>query len=108
MTCWWKDRGQGPCDGPIDRAHWIPKQRIRREFRHLAAETLKELVWHPAVWSPMCRRHHGDFDSGKLKVAREQLPVPVERYAEVFGLAWSLDASYGPHPEIGLTTEGSW
>jgi hypothetical protein len=109
MQCWFAGRGAGPCEGKLDKAHWIPKQRIKREFKHADQEQLDELVWHPAVWSPMCRKHHSAFDAKMLRIRREDVPLQAERWAEMFGMTWSLDVDYGLHPEIGVHTDGgSW
>jgi hypothetical protein len=109
MRCWFAGRTDaGPCDGPIDKAHWVPKQRIKREFREVAKPQLDELIWHPSVWSPMCRRHHSAFDAKMLRIRREEVPLRAERWAAIFGMTWSLDADFGLHPEVGHTTNEVW
>lgn len=85
------------CGGPLQRAHLIPKQRIRREFKgELSEENLAHVVWHPSAWRWMCALHHASFDAGRLKLRRDQVPQDTEHFAAVWELGWSLDASYGP------------
>lgn len=93
--CWLARFSKRSCDGPIDRCHLIPKQRIRREFHNAEPDVLHTLIWHPAVLVKGCRRHHGDFDAKHLRIRREDLPPACETYAKAFNLEWSLDASYG-------------
>lgn len=88
--------GLGDCEGRLQRAHLIPKSRIRREFRgDLDREQLLRLVWHPSCWRWMCELHHHRFDQCQLFLRRERVPADVEAFAEAFDLGWSLDASYG-------------
>lgn len=86
-----------PCDGPMDSAHVIPKQRIRRELKGEPRELVERVVWHPSVLILACRRHHGDLDVARsVRLTRADLPAAVEVFAEVMGLGWSLDRDYGP------------
>ena len=95
-----------PCDGPLDRAHLIPKQRIRKRLSAggiVALEDQGPIVWHPAAWVCGCRLHHGNFDIARtIRVPRSAIPARTEAYASLLGLAWSLDHDYGrpdgPHP----------
>jgi hypothetical protein len=89
--------GAGPCEGRMDRCHLIAKSRLKREFggKDVIYVNLRYLLWHPDVWVWGCRRHHQAFDARQLKVQRLHLPPSVERFAEAFGLGWSLDADYG-------------
>jgi hypothetical protein len=84
-----------PCDGPMDKAHLLPKQRIKRQFAGSDPETLRAVIWHRSLWVPACRRHHGDFDNYVFRITREDLPEGLEYAAHVLGLGWSLDADYG-------------
>lgn len=86
----------GPCDGPLDRCHLIPKQRIKREIGQADPALTKRAIWHPSSWVDGCRRHHGNFDNRIFRVSRAQLPQDVELYATVMGLGWSLDHDFGP------------
>jgi hypothetical protein len=77
----------------MDRAHLIPKARIKRELRI-------EREWRPVVWDPRvlvkaCRRHHADWDNRVFNIARGEVPQACEEYAEEYGLVWSLDRDYG-------------
>jgi hypothetical protein len=95
-VCFFSPYSEHPCDGPRDRCHLIPKQRIKREWRSLGAEDLKKLVWHRSVWVWGCRRHHGDFDNKALRVPRSRVPAVTWSFAEQFGLTWSLDRDFPP------------
>jgi hypothetical protein len=87
----------------MDRCHLIPAQRIRREIGRETWEqhrfAANQYIWHPDVWVWGCRAHHSAFDAKILNVQRLHLPRRVERFAEAFGLGWSLDADYGLREE---------
>ena len=85
----------GPCDGPMDRCHLIPKQRIKRELEGAPPMMVEEAVWHPSVWVSGCHRHHGNFDARMIRVMRSQLPPAVEHFAEVFEMEYFLTRDYG-------------
>jgi hypothetical protein len=85
----------------MDRAHLIGKQRIRRELRgELTKDQLNEAIWHPSVWRPACRWHHGQLDNGAFHLDRSLLPASVERFAEIWGMEWSLDADFGARHDV--------
>jgi hypothetical protein len=98
--CWLASVGcPGSCDGPMDRAHLIPKQRIRRELRgDLTREQLDEAIWHPSVWRWACRFHHGQLDNGAFHLDRSLLPASVAEFARIWGMEWSIDSDYGAAP----------
>lgn len=82
MGCWFA--GQGPCGygpwmlptGLPDRAHWIPKQRLRD------AGLTDADVWDPRVWTWMCRRHHHRFDQGFVQFGEYDYPAQLRAFAE--------------------------
>lgn len=80
----------------MDRAHLLPKARLKRELRGQPAELVERAVWHPGVWVWACRRHHGDFDNHVFRVERSELPAGVEVFAEALGVGWMLDREFGP------------
>jgi hypothetical protein len=80
-----------PCDGPMDRAHLLAKQSLKRE---VSADP--RLVWHPSLWVWACRRHHVDLDNHVFRIGRGDLPEATELAAEILGLGWLLDREYGP------------
>lgn len=114
--------GVSPCDGWLVRAHIVPRQLLRRECRYglvrehgawrrlgryedrydLQHVPLQELIDDPRCWTAMCggacgiSGHHGEFDGGRLRVARADLPAGVEEFAVECGLVWWLDRRYGP------------
>lgn len=136
MRCFFTGRkvtgGKPPsyCWGQLQRAHLIPKQRIKREFPQgavyatdgsggepswiafdsrmiFAAEgspdkrrSLRLLQWDPRVWIPACHGHHGNLDSYVLRLERAELPAEVEEYAEEYGLGWSLDRDFGLREDV--------
>ena len=111
----------GPCDGPLIRAHLLPRQLLKREFPHgvvldgdqwrrlgrgedrydLKYRTLQQLVDDPRSWVPMCGGptgiggHHGQFDGLRLHVHRGQLPEPFVEFCDELGLGWYIDRQYG-------------
>lgn len=76
----------------MDKAHLIPKSRIKREL----GTSDQRLIWHPVLWVYACRRHHADFDNRVFRLARGDLPAGLEGAARVLGMEWSLDRDYGP------------
>lgn len=78
----------GKCDGPMDPAHLIPKQLLRRELG-------SRWVGFEEIVVPGCRRHHDLMDTARrLKIPRDALPESVERFADAHGLAWWLEREY--------------
>lgn len=99
--CWLQQFSESPCDGPIDKCHLIPKQRIKRELRsrypNIDDEGLRAAVWHDSMWVYGCRKHHGELDvSRTLRIPRDSLLVKTRVVAEMLGLGWSLDLDYPP------------
>lgn len=78
----------------MDRAHLIPKQRIKREHPSLPPSDLHLLVWDKRVWVAACRYHHAQFDNYRFRIPREALPRGIEDYAHEHGLVWSLMRDY--------------
>jgi hypothetical protein len=98
----------------MDRAHLIPKARIKKEFPHgawvafsgvvmpvprrtnvPADRTQREVVWDNRVLVAACRAHHSAWDNRVFNIARGEVPAACEEYAEEYGLVWSLDRDYG-------------
>jgi hypothetical protein len=92
--CWFWQLGM--CDGRIDRAHLLPKQRIKRLFRDRNPDALFAMIWDSRVWIPACRKHHTMLDSKRLTIAREELPLTLWEYAAEHDLTWMVDADYQP------------
>jgi len=84
----------GPCDGPVDMCHLIPKQRIRRELAGAPALLVEEAVWHPAILVEGCRFHHGQYDHYQIRIPASLMPASVFLYARVMGLEACLDRDY--------------
>lgn len=115
----------GPCDGPIEGAHWIKRQTVERWIRTQMGEAVvlaqfePELVvepydvetlvalaaWDPRNGVPACERHHRIFDSQRVPLPSEQIviwrhqvPAHVEAFATDWGLEHELDRK---HDTIG-------
>lgn len=93
-VCWLAQFSDEPCDGPIDRAHLVPKQRIRRQLTGMEPELVERVVWHPSCWVYACRHHHANFDMKVLHVPRDRLPGCVEVFAAELDMVWSLQRDY--------------
>lgn len=86
---------------------WISLRELRRRVDPLGVplyrtRSLRELHDDERSWVPCCGGpmgpggHHGMLDqSRKLRIARADLPVAVERFAAELGLGWWLDREYG-------------
>lgn len=94
--CYFKGREDwGQCLGCIDFCHLIPKQRIKRELRHVHDwDTLQLIVWDPRVTVPGCRKHHGELDNYIHRLRRDELPPFVWDYAREHNLEWSLERDF--------------
>lgn len=78
----------------MDRAHLVPKQRIKREHPGLSASDLHLLVWDSRCWVWACRFHHAQFDNYRFRIPRCAVPRETEEYAAEHGLVWSLMRDY--------------
>lgn len=99
--CWAREhiQGIGPCEGPLERAHLLRAQVIRREVGDDF-----ETLWAPEVWRPFCTRHHRALDhSRQIRIPRALIPEDTERWAADHGLTWWLDREYPP-----IVIEGAW
>lgn len=81
-----RELGMQDCDGRMDRAHLLPKQRMRQHG-------IKD-VWDERTWVFACRKHHTQFDARFIRISRFQLPAGTIAYALENGLEWSLDRDY--------------
>jgi hypothetical protein len=112
--CWLAGFSDRPCDGRLVRAHLISQQVLRRDVwsrRSLMRwsipgfpDRFDDLVWDPAVWVWACggphgnAGHHGMLDHqgiGPIRIPRAAIPERTERFAELVGLGWFLDRTYG-------------
>ena len=93
MRCYFAQYDSKPCsfrdDGRPDRAHLIPKQRMR------ITNLPDGVVWDSRVWVPACRAHHHRFDMRFFNLKRDQLPPAIEDFAAEHRLVWSLRRDYG-------------
>ncbi len=88
MNCWLAqiDRTRA-CDGPIDQAHLIPKQLLKREG---VAD-----IWDHRLTVPACRLHHANWDNHCFRVPRESLPERFLTAVDELGLSWWVDRRFG-------------
>lgn len=80
--CFFAPHSTAPCmyrpDGLPDRAHLIPKQRLR-----IAGI---DDVWDNRAWVLSCRRHHHLFDQGYLPLSIADYPPEFIDFATEHGL----------------------
>lgn len=86
-ACWFRQLGD--CDGRIQRAHLIPKQRLKR-----AGVRADDDVWDQRVVVPACARHHTLFDMKFIHLEETDYPETLQQYAGEHGFAWQ-DAERG-------------
>lgn len=84
-------------DGRADRAHLVPKQRLRQAgVSH---------VWDYRWWTYACRKHHHQLDNGFLKLHEQQYPRSFRDHAERHGLFFDNDRKTwlaGTRPAEGM------
>lgn len=90
------------CEGRIEAAHWISRQRLNNAlYAHgLGPDERQVAEWDPRNAVPSCTSHHRRFDSHRgppLIVYRHEVPELVEMFAEDWGLGGSLADR---HPSI--------
>lgn len=126
LRCWFGAvvPGLDSCDGPIEGAHWIKRQRVERSLADRlrwalirdnlgvdlplepgeARDLITLAVWDPRNGVPACEKHHRRFDghrvdaTNELVVWRHEVPAPVEAFAKDWGLETALEDR---HPPIG-------
>lgn len=77
------------CEGPVQAAHIIPKQALRRR-------RLYEHVWDPRNGLGACYRAHTRSDAGLERFPAERIPEDAWEFARELGLDWMLEKLYGP------------
>jgi hypothetical protein len=80
------------CEGVIQGAHWLKRQRVRRALEALEfdAELIRLAEWDARNGVPACEKHHARFDLHRtpfLYVPRLLVPSHVEEFA----VDWSLE-----------------
>lgn len=87
--CWLRQFSELPCAGPLEHAHLVEKQRLRKEGH-------ADLIPDPRTWRPACRKHHTALDHFRgLVVPREAIPGELEKLCDEIGLTWALDKRFG-------------
>ena len=67
------------CEGPLQAAHVVPKQKLRRDG-HGA-----DVVYSVDAAVTLCRRHHEQWDRGFLPHVDALLPERCRRFAVQYG-----------------------
>ncbi len=95
---------RGGCGGALQAHHPIPCQRLRHEWETarrraafgrgdspLCAVTLDDLIADADNGMLVCEMHH---HAPHLTIYSDELPWRVERFADRYGLEWSLLRDY--------------
>lgn len=84
------------CDGRLEGHHIITQQRLRKlaERGHLTGD-LREAIADTRNGIALCRSHHHRVERGSLSLSRDDLPEPIEAFAEDFGCGAELSDRYG-------------
>lgn len=104
--CFFARRTDSPCsyraDGQPDRAHMIPQQRMKQEYkaRKFRANDIAMAVWDHRIIVPSCRKHHQAFDQKQLRLPLADYPTSTKQYAKDYGW-WFVDERTGWVPERG-------
>lgn len=88
-TCWLATFSTQPCDlgawGRLQRAHLVPKQRLRN-----AGLSDMDILWDARCWRWACERHHRMLDESKtIRLSLEDYPPEFIDYATEHGLFWA-------------------
>lgn len=99
-SCWFAVHvpGVGPCRGPLERCHLLPKQRY--------PELPPAAMWDERAWVPGCELHHYRFDKGMppsrpLRVARALVPPAFVGWVEQHGFQAMFDREFPTDEEEG-------
>lgn len=80
LGCYLRRLGYKTCNGRLDRAHLIPKQRMKK-----AGITDQDVIWDPRVWRWVCRAHHHALDMKFIHLTEDQYPPEVGEWADEHG-----------------------
>jgi len=76
------------CDGPVQAAHLIPKQALRRRKFY-------EHVYDPRNGIGACYKAHRRSDAGIERFPAAYIPTGAWEFAEELGVDWMLERLYG-------------
>lgn len=84
------------CEEPIQAAHIIPKQTLRRHGH-------EDKLWDPRNGLGACYKAHRRSDGAVERFPVERIPSEAWEYAREVDLEWWLERVYGKEPtrEIG-------
>ncbi len=105
--CWLAqhDPHRRPCQGRLERFHFMPRQRVRNllsavlpyPLNEASRKLMREIIllaeWDSRTGAIGCEGHHRRFDSHitpKLTIPYEVLPLHVLEYGE----DWGFDLTY--------------
>lgn len=106
--CWLAqhDKRHQPCEGPLERAHLIPRQRVEKalgalfdwgaqgtENWNLIVDLIQLAAWDPRNGCIACQLHHRRFDSH----ATPELVVPLSStpgHLAQFVVDWGLEGPF--------------
>lgn len=130
--CWFGEHVPGidSCEGRIEGAHWVKRQRVEDRVRYLCSEMRSQAVhgredeelvslpdfltaamdfsalaaWDPRNGVPACEKHHRRFDGHRVDATNELViwRHEVPGPVEAFCRDWGLElALEDRHPLIG-------
>ena len=111
IYCWLAqhDPLKRPCEGRLERFHWINRQRVENALGvllriqvYIGSEEDREYLILLAAWDARnggigCEAHHRRFDSHatpSLVVPRSSLPAHVEEFTADWGLELELERRF--------------
>jgi hypothetical protein len=74
------------CSGPLQGAHMIPQQVLRKHAPGLR--------WDTRIGVGLCERAHRLHDTYRVRIPRDLLPAGCVELCESVGLGWYLDKHY--------------
>ena len=92
--CWLRTLIPHECDGPMDPAHLLPKQRLRAiaRDRYPDDEEMQwKMIWGPDNGVPICRAYHHRLDNGFVRIYWNQLPSEARKFAINWDIEWEME-----------------
>lgn len=80
LGCYLRRLGYQTCNGRLQRAHMIPKQRIKQ-----AGITDLDVIWDERVWRHVCSAHHHALDMKFIYLTEAEYPESVGEWAAEHG-----------------------
>src|SRR5258706_16474184 len=83
--CYFRGLGYLDCDGFIQRAHLIPKQRMK------IAGVIGDMIWDERCWIPACKHHHHQWDNGFIMLDPDDFPPGIWSFAREISFYYRAD-----------------